>query len=214
MRALTVRRDEYVQKHATYKTKNTKTPFCREREKPAVCCAHRHDHLTIKGGAVRCNTSFDCGVSIPIVLGIGLLSLRYLLYVYGPCCHLLQASPRRYSIHCSVSKEKNSINKPLCHSLSFSAFVSSPLYGPSCFPVILVQSVSALCLDYVPGVSSYVSLYKSVLPHVTCGLLLMSACKPVSMFVPVFLCLLRLSFLNTPFVTILVSSFLDPRVPP
>ncbi len=39
---------------------------------------------------------------------------------------------------------------------------------------LLVQSVSALCLDYVPGVSSYVSLYKSVLPHVTCGLLLMS----------------------------------------
>ncbi len=39
---------------------------------------------------------------------------------------------------------------------------------------LLVQSVSALCLDYVPGVSSYVSLYKSVLPHVTGGLLLMS----------------------------------------
>ncbi len=55
---------------------------------------------------------------------------------------------------------------------------------------LLVQSVSALCLDYVPGVSSYVSLYKSVLPHVTGGLLLMSARKPVSMFVPVFLCLL------------------------
>ncbi len=63
---------------------------------------------------------------------------------------------------------------------------------------LLVQSVSALCLDYVPGVSSYVSLYKSVLPHVTCGLLLMSACKPVSMFVPVFLCLLRLSFIKYP----------------
>ncbi len=61
---------------------------------------------------------------------------------------------------------------------------------------LLVQSLSALCLDYVPGVSSYVSLYKSVLPHVTCGLLLMSACKPVSMFVPVFLCLLRLSFIK------------------
>ncbi len=63
---------------------------------------------------------------------------------------------------------------------------------------LLVQSVSALCLDYVPGVSSYVSLYRSVLPHVTCGLLLMSACKPVWMSLPVFLCLLRLSFIKYP----------------
>ncbi len=63
---------------------------------------------------------------------------------------------------------------------------------------LLVQSVSALCLDYFPGVSSYVSLYKSVLPHVTCGLLLMSACKPVWMSLPVFLCLLRLSQSSSP----------------
>ncbi len=63
---------------------------------------------------------------------------------------------------------------------------------------LLVQSVSAWCLDYVPGVSSYVSLYKSVLPHVTGGLLLMSVCKPVWMSLPVFLCLLRLSFIKYP----------------
>ncbi len=35
----------------------------------------------------------------------------FLLYVYGPCCHLLQASPGIIDIHCSVSKENNNINK-------------------------------------------------------------------------------------------------------
>ncbi len=102
----TVRRDEYDLQDK----KHENTVLSGERSR-CVCCAHRHDHLTIKGGAVRFNTSFDCGVSIPIFLGDGLLSLRYLLYVYGPCCHLLQASPGVIDIHCSVSKENNSINK-------------------------------------------------------------------------------------------------------
>ncbi len=63
---------------------------------------------------------------------------------------------------------------------------------------LLVQSVSALCLDYVPGVSSYVSLYEVCSAHVTCGLLLMSACKLVWVFFPVFLCLLRSSSIKYP----------------
>ncbi len=78
---------------------------------------------------------------------------------------------------------------------------------------LLVQSVSAVCLDYVPGVSSYVSLYKSVLPHVTCGLLLMSDVSNLYRCPSRCSCISSVcSSLNTLFVTILVSSFLDPRV--
>ncbi len=54
-----------------------------------------------------------------------------------------------------------------CHSLSSSAFVSSPLYGPSCFPVI-ISSVSVslvLIMSQVsPVMSPYISLFYPMLP--------------------------------------------------
>ncbi len=68
---------------------------------------------------------------------------------------------------------KSGINKTIlillyyCHSLSSSAFVSSPLYGPSCFPVI-ISSVSVslvLIMSQVsPVMSPYISLFYPMLP--------------------------------------------------
>ncbi len=54
-----------------------------------------------------------------------------------------------------------------CQTLSSSAFVSSPLYGPSCFPVI-ISSVSVslvLIMSQVsPVMSPYISLFYPMLP--------------------------------------------------
>ncbi len=57
--------------------------------------------------------------------------------------------------------------KRYCQTLSSSAFVSSPLYGPSCFPVI-ISSVSVslvLIMSQVsPVMSPYISLFYPMLP--------------------------------------------------
>ncbi len=54
-----------------------------------------------------------------------------------------------------------------CQTLSSSTFVSSPLYGPSCFPVI-ISSVSVslvLIMSQVsPVMSPYISLFCLMLP--------------------------------------------------
>ncbi len=54
-----------------------------------------------------------------------------------------------------------------CQTLSSSAFVSSPLYGPSCFPVI-ISSVSVslvLIMSQVsPVMSPFISLFYPMLP--------------------------------------------------
>ncbi len=80
---------------------------------------------------------------------------------------------------------------------------------------LLVQSVSAVCLDYVPGVSSYVSLY--IVCSAPCYLWIIvnvMCVRLVWMSFPVFLypvLCVPLS-IKYPVCYILVSSFLDPRV--
>ncbi len=48
-----------------------------------------------------------------------------------------------------------------CQTLSSSAFVSSPLYGPSCFPVI-ISSVSVSLVLIMSQVSPVMSPYNSL----------------------------------------------------
>ncbi len=84
----------------------------------------------------------------------------------------------------------------MCQTLSSSAFVSSPIYGPSCFPVIIssvsVSRVSWLCLPIY-------SLFCPMLPVDYCY------CHMCQTRVDVRSCVSSICYsLNTPFVTILV----------